>query len=93
MDIQTAAGAVAEVLEQCSNGGNLHIVIEDGNVHDDHLAFCYAEIDEAYDAAVAQLVCCQLLKRLTQDQRIEAIRLGKEHLRKSNEFKARGYPL
>lgn len=51
-----------------SVGGNLHLVLEDANVDDRHVAFCLKVAEDAHDddgAAIARL-----LLRMSRTQRI-----------------------
>lgn len=55
-----------------SVGGNLHIVLEDGNVHDDHIKFCLDQCIQANDRDGVYL--CELLLRMSRTQRTKISR-------------------
>lgn len=65
-------------LPGCDCGGLCHIVTDDGNVEDGHLNFVIESCDKAQDKYlekdVAKLIC-QLMSKLTIDQRQELYRL------------------
>lgn len=48
-------------------GGNLHIVLDDGNVEDSHVLFCLECAEQEGDADGIQL--CQMLLQMTKTQR------------------------
>lgn len=61
-------------------GGNLHIVIDDYNVEDEHLEFCaarHAEHVGTDDPALvdAEARCIDALRPLTEEERVSAIAL------------------
>lgn len=53
-------------------GGNLHIVLEDGNVHDDHIKFCRNQCILNEDKDGIEL--CDLLLRMSWTQRTKLSR-------------------
>jgi len=50
-------------------GGNLHIVLEDGNVNDSHVQFCLEQASRKGDNEGVDLA--QLLMRMTKTQRLK----------------------
>lgn len=55
----------------CSTGGLLHIVTDDGNLEDEHIKWCLEECNkhpEAEESEIGKLICNELLK-LTMEQR------------------------
>ena len=50
-----------------SVGGNLHIVLDDGNIHDDHIQFCLDQCVERNDKEGEKL--CRLLLSMSRTQR------------------------
>ena len=51
--------------EGCAAGGMLHIVLDDGNIENNHILFCLNECikhPEAEEAEIGKLICMELLK-------------------------------
>lgn len=48
-------------------GGVLHIVLDDGNLHDEHIRFCLTEARKENDTRAIELA--ELLLRMTMTQR------------------------
>lgn len=53
-----------------SNGGNLHIVLEDPNYEDDHVRFCIARAQDDEDADGAAIAKKLLLMSKTQRKKL-----------------------
>ena len=50
-------------------GGHLHIVLDDGNVHDDHVRFCIDAAVDAGDELAAEVG--RVLLRMSKTQRLK----------------------
>ena len=59
-------------LEECrGSGGLLHILLDDDNIEDDHIAFCWKECiqnPEREESKIGQLICEEYMK-LSMPQR------------------------
>lgn len=85
-------GKLVDVLYElpgCGCGGLCHIVTDDGNVEDQHLNFVIESCDKAQDdyleKDVAKLIC-QLMLKLTIDQRQELYGLFRERVDITEEY-------
>lgn len=58
-----------------SVGGNLHIVLEDGNIKDDDVQWCLDNARERGDASGVELA--ELLLKMTKTQRTKLSRMKK----------------
>jgi hypothetical protein len=67
LDVRPVAEAYYQAGHVC--GGNLHIVLDDGNVEDGHVLFCKKAAHEAGDAVGEQLA--DLLLQLSKTQRMK----------------------
>lgn len=80
-----AAACIDQVYEFSSSGGNLHIVIDDWNVEDAHLAHCLERIikDDLSNGAeryLAEMVCYNSLVDLTVEERYSALAIHEGYL-------------
>jgi hypothetical protein len=67
-----ALDAIREVYEESSMGGALHIVLDDGNVEDEHLAWCATPEALAYcggSMTDAERRCYDLLVQMSEQER------------------------
>jgi len=68
--IPIARAFYAKPGNQC--GGNLHIVLDDGNVKDSHVLLCIEDAEKSGDSYGAELG--RTLMRMTKTQRLEVYR-------------------
>ncbi len=50
-------------------GGNLHIVLDDGNIEDDHILYCLGKCKIYFDSD--GMVICTLLLKMSKTQRLK----------------------
>ena len=67
---------IEAVYEYSGVGGNLHVVLDDGNIRDDDIRFCQARIAEEPDETKRDVEarCAELLLRASRTQRLKAVR-------------------
>ncbi len=53
-------------------GGNLHIVLDDGNIEDEHILFCLRQCEAKSDTD--GIILCNLLQRMSKTQRLKIYR-------------------
>lgn len=63
-----AVPLIAEVFDEDVCGGNLHIMIEDWNIDDEHIAMCRTGV-----ATPAEAACLEAFEKLTESQRAAAL--------------------
>jgi hypothetical protein len=76
-----AIRAAAEAIGEVNPYGNLHIIVDDWNLEDEHLDFCRAEVDsDPYDHytrnpsdRAVDSDCLRLLAALTIEERASAL--------------------
>ena len=69
--ILAAVASVKRVFDLHCMGGNLHIVIDDWNLEDDHLAFCRSAVSRGLcgDLLAAEMDCLNLLEPMSEQER------------------------
>lgn len=77
--VREAERLISELYEIHSAGGDLHIVLDDWNVGDNHLDFCFNVIDkdlklDTHDKSL-HLQIYEKLKRMNEEERISALAL------------------
>lgn len=78
--ILAAVASVKRVFDLHCMGGNLHIVIDDWNLEDDHLAFCRGEVarglsGNSHDSPLraAEMDCLNLLEPMSEQERASVL--------------------
>lgn len=77
---RAAAKLIDKVYEFSGVGGNLHCVLDDGNVEDGDLAYALAQIKKgdwrySHEMYETELACHAALASLTFEERVSAIRI------------------
>lgn len=60
-------------LDGCGTGGLLHIVLDDGNLEDNHIQWCLEQCEanpDQEEAEIGKLICKELLKLPMQQRRL-----------------------
>jgi hypothetical protein len=81
----SAAKLVADVYDFNFVGGNLHIVLDDWNIEDDHLGWCAERIAQNPDKDEpeqirAEEACCAAFMALSLEERATALALHDEYI-------------
>ena len=70
-EVRAAAEAVSAVYDESCVGGNLHIVIDDWNIEDDHIDWC----ENDAEMTAAEQECARLFRQLSEAERRSALAL------------------
>ena len=80
--VREAALAVIGVYEYHAAGGNMHIVLDDWNIEDEHVVWCRNKIadggffgDDSSEQLAVELRCCDLFLALSESERAAALAL------------------
>ena len=76
--IHTLIGALYS-LEECSCGGLLHILLDDDNIEDNHIAYCLSQCIKQQDreeCGLGKLICEEYLRISMPERRLLAIGRG-----------------
>jgi len=69
-----AIQAISDVYKQNPSGGNLHIVIDDWNLENDHIRFCRDKAPSPNDPLTyAEQRCASVLLEMTESERAAAL--------------------
>ncbi len=73
--ILAAVASVKRVFDLHCTGGNLHIVIDDWNLEDDHLAFCRSAVSRGLSGELlaAELDCLDHLGPMSEQERASVL--------------------
>ena len=75
------------------SGGNLHIVLDDDNIDDYWVKWCYEELrkggmeDTSPEQLMTEMSCCELLLKMPIELRQQVLDLMQEKMRPSIQFK------
>lgn len=80
-----AAKLIGQVYESSTVGGNLHIVVDDWNLEDEHLDFCAGAIEKNYheippECQETERMCLSALRKLNLEGRASALAIHDGYL-------------
>lgn len=79
-----AARAIEEVYEWSSVGGNLHVVLDDWNIENEHVQFCCDEVQKVSGQLEAEKECLTLLAKMNLKERASALAIYEGFVKKDS---------